>query len=36
MNDRELREKVNAASKASFDRDARIHEKPVSKAELKA
>ncbi len=36
MKDRILREKMNAASKAAFDWDARIHEKPVSKLELEA
>ncbi len=36
MKERILREKINAASKAAFDRDARIHEKPVSKRELEA
>ncbi|MDF2368868.1 hypothetical protein [Sneathiella sp.] len=36
MKDRDLRARMNAATKAAFDRDARIHEKPVSKLELKA
>ncbi len=33
MNETDLRARMNAASKAATDRDARIHEKPVSKAE---
>jgi len=36
MNEADLRKRMNAASKAATDRDARIHEKPVSKIEQEA
>ena len=36
MNEADLRKRMNAASKAATDLDARIHEKPVSKIEQEA